>query len=291
MSRPSIKEPVVICSKAAQRLAAIYRQHRPDQPALAVLPHHGKAVAEDQGDPAEQPSSVRTAVLDAPLPYTSTSPQPKITDWQTLRDTHSELYVTCHTLRRLQLLHGTLVEVIPPQSTSYAPHMRPTCHGITSRVQVFASQDSSGTAHLARILAIDAEQHTATVPHVHQHSLSSSYMTPPANVSLQPAQQPRQQQPKQQEAPSDFAWEHDVAYLAPALAFNLGLQHELWPLMPPASSDAGRQSLTEAVQGTVHQNHKGQSFLQPPSTSIQVLIRPLRQFAMKRVVDVPQSGM
>lgn len=295
MSRPSIKEPVVICSKAAQRLAAIYRQHRPDQPALAVLPQHGKAVAEDQGDPAEQPSSVRTAVLDAPLPYTSTSPQPKITDWQNLRDTHSELYVTCHTLRRLQLLHGTLVEVIPLQSTSYAPHMRPTCHGITSRVQVFASQDSSETAHLARILAIDAEQHTAILPHVHQQSLSSSYMTPPANVSQQPAQQQGQQQPKQQEPQSHFvaqcAWEHDVAYLAPALAFNLGLQHELWPLMPQVSPDADRRSLTQAVQGTAHQNHKGQSSLQQQSMSIQVLIRPLRQFAMKRVVDVPQSGM
>lgn len=161
-------------------------------------------------------------------------------------------------------------------------------------MQVFASQDSSGTAHLARILAIDAEQHRATLPHVHQQSLSSSYMTPPANVSQAPAQQQRQQQPKQQKPQNHFvaqhAWEHDVAYLAPALAFNLGLQHELWPLMPPAPSDADRQSLTEAVQGTIHQNHKGQSFPRLQSTSIQVLIRPLRQFAMKRVADVPQSG-
>lgn len=81
-----------------------------------------------------------------------------------------------------------------------------------------------------------------------------------------------------------------MAYLAPALAFNLGLQHELWPLMPQVSADADRQSLTEAVQGTAHQNHQGQSSLQLQSTSIQVLIRPLRQFAMKRVVEVLQSG-
>lgn len=157
-------------------------------------------------------------------------------------------------------------------------------------MQVIASQDSTGPAHLARILAIDAEQHTATLPHVHQQSLSSSYMTPPANVSLQPAQQQRQQQP-QSSFVEQHAWEHDVAYLAPALAFNLGLQHELWPLMPQVSPDADRQALTEAGQGTAYQNHRGQTFLQPPFTSIQVLIRPLRQFAMKRVVEVPQSGM
>lgn len=121
MARPSIKEPVVICSKAAQRLAAIYRQHRPEQPALALLPQHSQAFAENQRVPVEQTSSVRTAVLDAPLSYTSTSPQPKITDWQNLRDVHSELYVTCHTLRSLQLLHGTLVEVIPLEVTSDTP--------------------------------------------------------------------------------------------------------------------------------------------------------------------------
>ena len=114
MSRPAIKEPVVICSKAAQRLAAIYRQHRPDQPALAFVSHNGKVFAENQRGATEQISSVRTAILDAPLSCTSSTRQPLITDWQNLRDLHSELYVTCHTLQRLQLLHGTLVEVLLP---------------------------------------------------------------------------------------------------------------------------------------------------------------------------------
>lgn len=155
-----------------------------------------------------------------------------------------------------------------------------------------ASQDSSGAAHLARILAADAQHNTASLSGPYQQDPSSSYMTPPANVSIQPAHRQRQQ-----EASSDFgaqqAWEDDVAYLAPALAFNLELQHELWPLMPqiPTASDADRQSLTGAVQGTANQHHDGQSHSQLHSTSIQLLIRPLRQSALKKVVEVPQSGM
>ena len=119
MSRPSIKEPVVICSKAAQRLAAIYRQHRPDHPAPALVSQLGKVFAGIQGEAAEQTSTVSTAVLDAPLSCASSTRQPQITDWQNLRDVHSELYVTCHTLRRLQLLHGTLVEVLLPYNIPY----------------------------------------------------------------------------------------------------------------------------------------------------------------------------
>lgn len=154
------------------------------------------------------------------------------------------------------------------------------------------SQDSSGTVHLARILAIDAKQNTATLPYAHQQNLSSSYTTPLANVSLQPSQQQRQQHSQQQKLLSDFhhqqAWEHDVAYLAPALAFNLGLQHELWPLMPQISLKADSQSLTEAAPGTAHPNYDGQ---QLHSTGIQLLIRPLRQCPMKKAVEVAQSGM
>lgn len=135
MSRPSNKEPIVICSKAAQRLAAIYRQHRPDQPALAVVSQLGKAFAERGA--AEQTSTVRTAVLDGPLSCASSTRQPQITDWQNLRDAHSELYVTCHTLRRLQLLHGTLVEVLLPHKhilhTSF--HIRLSrCHNMSAGV-------------------------------------------------------------------------------------------------------------------------------------------------------------
>lgn len=159
-------------------------------------------------------------------------------------------------------------------------------------MQVCPSQDSSGTVHLARILAIEAELNTATLPHAQQQNLSSSYMTPPANVSLQPAQKQQQQQQSQQQEPlSDFvaqgAWENDVAYLAPALAFNLRLQHELWPLMPQVSLDADRQSLTEPVPATAHLNHDGK---QLRSTGIRLLVRPLRQCPMKKLAEVPQSG-
>ena len=154
------------------------------------------------------------------------------------------------------------------------------------------SQDSSETVHLARILAIGAQHNTAVLPHAHQHNLSSSYTTPPPNVSLQPARQQQQQHPQQQEPLRDFheqqAWEHDVAYLAPALTFNLGLQHELWPLMPQMSLDADRQSSSEAVPGTARLNHHGQ---QLHSTGIQLLIRPMKQCPIKKVVEVPQSGM
>ena len=79
-----------------------------------------------------------------------------------------------------------------------------------------------------------------------------------------------------------------MAYLAPALAFNLGLQHELWPLMPQISLEADRQFLTEAAPGIAHLNHDGQ---QLHSTGIQLLIRPLRQCLMKKVAEVAQSGM
>ena len=132
MSRPPVKEPVLICSKAAQRLAAIYRQHRPDQPALALAQQVGKATpVEHQNGPPEQSSRVRTAVLDTPLPGTSsaaTAGQPNTSDWQSSRDTHSELYVTCHTLCRLRLVHGTIVEVLLPHNTLSTSLLSAKCH-------------------------------------------------------------------------------------------------------------------------------------------------------------------
>ena len=147
MSRPSVKEPVVISSKAAQRLAAIYRQHRPDQPALALATQVGKASrVEDQNGPPQHSSRVRTAVLDAPLPrssITATVGHPTTTDWQNLRDTHSELYVTCHTLCRLQLVHGTIVEVCLPHN-AFPPLPASKLSLLAHGVQVLASQDSFG---------------------------------------------------------------------------------------------------------------------------------------------------
>ena len=115
MSRPSSKDPVVVSSRAAQRLAAIYRQHRPDQPALALVPQLGRALPVDNHiSSSKRETRLQAAVLDVPWLYpcnAATPAQAKNTDWQRLRDTHSELYVTCNTLCRLQLLHGALVEV------------------------------------------------------------------------------------------------------------------------------------------------------------------------------------
>ncbi|KAL3143311.1 hypothetical protein ABBQ38_002150 [Trebouxia sp. C0009 RCD-2024] len=114
-------------------------------------------------------------------------------------------------------------------------------------------------------------------------------MTPSA--SKQPQAHQQQQQPS-----SNFAvqpvWEDDVAYLAPALAFNLKLQHELWPLTPqiPTPSSTDRQSLTGDVQSTSNHRLEGQTGLPPRSTSAQLLIRPLRELAIRRAVEVPQSG-
>lgn len=116
MSRPSSKDPIVVSSRAAQRLAAIYRQHRPDQPAIALVPQLGKALpVDDHTSSSTQECKFQAAVLDVPLlhPYDAAATgQAKSSDWQCLRDTHSELYVTCNTLRTLHLLHGTLVEVV-----------------------------------------------------------------------------------------------------------------------------------------------------------------------------------
>lgn len=132
MSRPPAKEPVVSCSKAAQRLAAIYRQHRPDQPALTLAPHLGKATrVEHQNGPAQQSNTVRTGVLDTPLPgtnSTATAGWLKTTGWQSSRDTHSELYVTCHTLCRLRRIHGTIVEVLLPYNMHSHTLLVTQCH-------------------------------------------------------------------------------------------------------------------------------------------------------------------
>ena len=115
MSRVSTREPVIVSSRAAQRLAAIYRQHRPDQPALAVVPQHGGGqAAYGQTAAPEDVSRIRAAVLDVPLSYpsdASASGPPTNSDWQHRRDIHAELYMTCHTLCRQQLLHGTMIEV------------------------------------------------------------------------------------------------------------------------------------------------------------------------------------
>ena len=84
--------------------------------------------------------------------------------------------------------------------------------------------------------------------------------------------------------------EDDVAYLSPALAFNLNLQHQLWPLMPQlkAVTQMYRQSMVDAQASSMIRNTTDANF--PPSSDVSVVIRPLRQLSNMRTVDVLQSG-
>ena len=153
----------------------------------------------------------------------------------------------------------------------------------------------SAAVHLARILAANADYTTVSTTSVQQQGLSSSYMTPPAMTTHRPAQQQHQQrqQPLNKGSEPQQVWKDGVAYLAPALAFNMGLQHELWPLMPHVAvspSDTDRQADAGAVQSNTHVQVDRQTQPQLPSASCSLLIRPLRQFNSARIVDVPQSG-
>ncbi len=101
---------MIVSIRAKQRLEAIYRQHKPDQPALDVGLHFGAAAAQET--PRETPSAIRAAVLDEPVSCTGSCADLDGHDsWLTRRDVLSEVYLTCNTLRSLQMLHGTIVEV------------------------------------------------------------------------------------------------------------------------------------------------------------------------------------
>lgn len=109
MGRPTDQTPVVVSFRAKQRLAAIYRQHKPDQPALDVGPYSRATTANETA-----PFAIRAAVLDEPVHASdeNTAKEPQGYDgWLPRRDVHSEICVTCNTLRKLQMLHGTIVEV------------------------------------------------------------------------------------------------------------------------------------------------------------------------------------
>lgn len=163
-------------------------------------------------------------------------------------------------------------------------------------MQVSASHDISAAVHLARILAADADSTTIGSPSLHQQDLSSSYMTPPAMTTHRPAHhQQRQHQQQPPNTHSQLAWQDDIAYLAPALAFNMGLQHELWPLMPQVAASASHSDRQAgagagAVQSKTHVPVYRQKQPQLRSAGCNLLIRPLRQFNNARVIDVPQSG-
>ncbi len=106
---------MIVSDKAKRRLEAIYRQHQPNQPPLDVSLHLGATAANERARASRTQCAVRAAVLDEPLycQEQSTAPDHKQNgSWPVLRDVHSEICVTCNTLRKLQLLHGTIVEVI-----------------------------------------------------------------------------------------------------------------------------------------------------------------------------------
>ncbi|DBB17357.1 TPA: hypothetical protein ACH3X3_014397 [Trebouxia sp. C0006] len=260
MSRPTNKAPMIVSIRAKQRLEAIYRQHKPDQPAVDVGLHSGAAAAKKT--PRKTPFAIRAAVLDEPVSCTGTCAEIDGHDsWLTHRDVHSEVYLTCNTLRSLQMLHGNTVEV-------------------------FIAKDSSAPVHLARLIAIDAQQYNPhRPPDRPQQGSSSSFMTPPPSLAHLSAQHssPTPSQP----VAGQQAWEDNVAYLPPAFAFNLSLQHELWPLMPklriPTHSET--QLVTAGSMSSSQFEAKAQ-----PSSDVNLSIRPLRQATNTRTIDMLQSG-
>ena len=109
MANPGERSPVLLPGRAAQRLAAIYRQHRPGEPAPA-LGHHASASA---GGQALQPF-LYVAVLDVPFnlvadQFASLTHSHDV-HWQQARDTHTEVWLTCTTLRKLHMLNGSLAQ-------------------------------------------------------------------------------------------------------------------------------------------------------------------------------------
>ena len=80
--------------------------------------------------------------------------------------------------------------------------------------------------HLARILAADASQYSASLlAAAPSQNSNSSNATAPASTAQHAQQHSNGNKPRQSQP-----WQDDVAYLAPPLAFNLGLQYELTKL-------------------------------------------------------------
>ena len=111
MAQATERSPLLLSGKAASRFAAIYRQHNPDQPAL-VVNHGTSASAKAQAQLRQH--TVHVVVLDAPvfsLPQQPPSQPPSTRNWQAKRDIHAELYLTCSTLRKLNIVNGNFVQV------------------------------------------------------------------------------------------------------------------------------------------------------------------------------------
>lgn len=93
-------------------------------------------------------------------------------------------------------------------------------------LQVANANDQGAAPHVVRLIAVDAPRHADqahpnTDPELHSD-----------NLSLMPAQ--AQQSLDAHASMNAATWQDDTAYIPPSLAFNLGLQYQLWPLMAQA---------------------------------------------------------
>lgn len=164
------------------------------------------------------------------------------------------------------------------------------CTNGTHYMQVFVAKYSSAPMHLARLIAVDAQQYNTHRPLDRpQQGSSSSFMTPPPSLAHLSAQH-SSPMPSQLVADQQ-AWEDDVAYLPPALAFNLSLQHELWPLMPQLRTPM--YSETQLVTANKAGSMSGSQFeaKAQPSSDVNLSVRPLRQATNTRTIEVLQSGV
>lgn len=107
--------PLLLSGRAAQRLAAIYRQHNPKQPALAIP---SRVTARTGSQALLHP--LYTAVLDGSFHIPLQAPESLDEKWHNARDVHTEVCLTCATLRKLNLVHGSLAQVRPASLTPHA---------------------------------------------------------------------------------------------------------------------------------------------------------------------------
>ena len=92
--------PLLLHSKAARRLAAICKQHFPEAPFL----HGGKAPGQSNAPVGSKQQQHRLQAVVLSTPVSSVSAASNF-------DSQAEVVVTTETLRRLHLVHGSLVQV------------------------------------------------------------------------------------------------------------------------------------------------------------------------------------
>lgn len=111
MAHTSDATPLLLPGRAAQRLAAIYRQHNPGQ----SVPSIGQPFPAAVGSTAVK-QSLYAVVLDEPValrPQQHEGPSPRPdTNWQQSRDIHTEVCLTCTTLRKLKMVNGAFAQVL-----------------------------------------------------------------------------------------------------------------------------------------------------------------------------------